>query len=174
MNDKREETAEDRLVRAYERMMERTRALLEETRKETIPPLKQLIDEAEEKAVELGELTREEAGRINEYLRRDIEDAAEYLSYTGKGLAGWLNFDLDLVEARLMEMFSSMVDHTRLELDQLAERARRAGEVRTGEVAAPGTLRCTQCGNELYLHKTGHIPPCAKCHGTAFRRAGKG
>jgi Na+/phosphate symporter len=161
---------EDRLVHGYEQMLERARSILEQAKTKTIPHLQQLIDEAQDKAVELGELSREEAERLGDYLRRDLEDAAQYLSYTGRSLADWLNFDLDLVEARLMELFAAMVDHTRLELDRLAEQARQTQELHTGEIASPGTLRCVRCEAELHFNRMGHIPPCGKCHGTVFQR----
>src|SRR3990172_8557090 len=70
----------DRLVTAYNRMMERVRALLDEAGHKALPTLQHRVDAAREKAVELGELTREEAEKIGEYLKRDIEDVAEYLS----------------------------------------------------------------------------------------------
>lgn len=170
MNSQRDDSSQHRLVHGYERMMERAKAVLSQAKKGTIPNLRQLIDHGEEKAVELGELTKEEAEKIGNYLHRDLYDAAHYLSYTGRSLADWLNFDLDLVEAELMDIFSAMVDHTRLELDQIAERARRSEELHTGEVTGPGTLRCLQCDEELHFRTTGHIPPCPKCHSSEFRR----
>lgn len=173
MSREQGDKGEQRLVHGYERMLERSKAVLEGARKETVPHLHEVIEHAREKAVDLGELTREEAERIGDYLRRDLEDAAHYLSYTGRGLADWLNFDLDLVEARLAELFSKMVDHTRLSLEQLAAEARRCEEVHTGEIVSPGTLRCVNCEKHLHFHGTGHVPPCAKCHGTVFRRTAK-
>lgn len=170
MTTRRTEDAAERLVQGYERMMERARGVIEQTREEALPNLRQVIEHAQDKAVELGELTREEAEKIGDYLGRDLKDAAEYLSHTGKGIAEWLHFDRGLVEARLMELFSQMVDHTRVELDRIAERARSAESLHTGEVTGPGTLRCVACGHELRFQRTGHIPPCGACHGTAFQR----
>ena len=159
-----------RLGEGYERMVERARAALEHAKEDTLPQVRQIIDQLEDKAVELGELTREEAQRLGEYLH---QDAAEYLSYTGKSLGDWLNVDLDVAEARLMDMFSLVVDHTRLEFEQLAERARRSQELHTGEIAAPGVLRCTECEHQMHLRSPGHIPPCATCHGTVFQRVSR-
>ena len=167
-------TTQTRLAEGYGRMVERARAMLEHAKKDALPQVRQLIDQLEDKAVELGELTREEAQRLGEYLHRDVQDAAEYLSYTGRSLGDWLNVDVDAAESRLMEMFSLVVDHTRLEFDQLAERARRSQELHTGEIAAPGALKCAQCGHDLHLLSPGHIPPCATCHGTVFRRVSRG
>ena len=164
---------ETRLTQAYERMIERTRTVLEHAKTDTLPHIRQMISTAQEKAVEVGELTREESERIGKYLHRDLHDAAEYLSYTGKSLGDWLNIDLDAAESKLLEMFSTVVDHTRLTLDELAAQARRAQELHTGEITGPGALRCKACGTELHFHAAGHVPPCPKCHATQFVRASR-
>ncbi|MEJ2554264.1 MAG: zinc ribbon-containing protein, partial [Gammaproteobacteria bacterium] len=126
-----------------------------------------------EKAVELGELSREEAERIGDYLRRDLEDAGEYLADTGSELSSWLHFDVELVEDRLWEAFTAAADQTKLAYLELAQRAQRASEFHTGEVTTVGTLRCSSCGELLHFHGTGHIPPCPKCHSTRFTRPRK-
>jgi hypothetical protein len=47
--------------------------------------LRASIEHAAEKAVELGELTREEARLIGGYLKRDLEDAGQYLTHHRSG-----------------------------------------------------------------------------------------
>lgn len=158
---------EDRLDTAYTRMLERLRGGGEEG---GLPRLLDRLGEAKERAIALGELTREEAERVGDYLRRDLTDAAEYMARTGRELKDWLRFDLGLIEERLLGLFSFMVDHTRQELDRFATQAREADAFHTGELTAMGTLRCEACGQELRLKGPRHLPPCPKCHGTRFRR----
>ena len=135
------------------------------------PKLQQGLDAAREKATELGELSLEEAEKIGNYLKRDVYDAAKYLaSDKADELKDWLRFDIQLVEERMAESFSLLVDKTTVELKQLADRAREVGEWHTGEITGPGALICKKCGEEIHFHKTGHIPPCPKCHATAYRR----
>lgn len=170
-----QETTNEKLVQAYNRMMERIKAAIEHAEKESLPNLQHNIEAAKQKAVELGELTREEAEKIGSYIKRDLHDAAQYVSDTGKELASWFRFDLELIEQRALDLFSQMVDKTRLELDKLGLRAKEAtarnmDEWHTGEVTGVGTLRCTGCGQLMHFHATGHIPPCAKCHATTFQR----
>jgi predicted nucleic acid-binding Zn-ribbon protein len=160
----------ERHASAYRRMLERVRAAIGKAERDALPRLQHGIAEARDRAVELGELTREEAERVGEYLRRDVEDAATYLSETGLELKDWLRFDLELVEARLLDMFSSMVDETRLELDRIAAAAQAAETLEAGEVAGLGTLRCVTCGHELDFPQPGVIPPCPGCGATRFRR----
>ncbi|MDX1594181.1 MAG: zinc ribbon-containing protein [Gammaproteobacteria bacterium] len=160
----------DRLVEAYNRMLERIHDTFRHTGESAVPALQKQIDHARETAVELGELSREEADRIGEYLRRDAEEVARYLEETRQDFRDWFRFDLQLVEQRFMQMFELMVDQTRMELDRLSQRAAGIEEFRTGEVAAPGSLFCAGCEKELHFHETGRIPPCPRCHGTVYRR----
>lgn len=168
--DKRVHEEGEGLASAYRRMMERVRATMEEAGSETLPQIQELIAQAKDKAVELGELSREEAERIGDYLRRDLTDAASYMSETGNALKEWMRFDLDLIEDRLLDMFSLMVDRTREELDRIAAAARESELLHTGEVTAVGTLRCEECGKEIHFKGPGHIPPCPACRGTRFSR----
>ena len=154
-------------LHAYNRMMEQVKTLADHLGYQN---LKHAIQLAKDKAVDMGELTREEAEKIGDYLVRDLEDAGHYLANTDGDLKDWLRFDLELIEARLLEMFALVADKTKLELMQLAERARRAGEYHTGNITSIGTLQCAGCGELLHFHATSHIPPCPKCHGSIFRR----
>jgi len=163
----------EKLVHAYNRMMERVKDALKQTEKNTLAALHYNIDLAREKAVELGELSREEAARLADYLRRDLEDAGEYLADSGAELSSWLQFDVELVEDRLWEVFTAAADQTKLAYLDLAQRAQRASEYHTGELTTVGTLRCSACGELLHFHGTGHIPPCPKCHSTRFTRSAR-
>ncbi len=154
-------------LHAYNQMMEQVKTLADHLGYQN---LKHAIQLAKDKAVDMGELTREEAEKIGDYLVRDLEDAGHYLANTDGDLKDWLRFDLELIEARLLEMFALVADKTKLELMQLAERARRAGEYHTGNITSIGTLQCAGCGELLHFHATSHIPPCPKCHGSIFRR----
>jgi hypothetical protein len=160
----------DRLVKAYNTMLGRVEQTIQKAEKDVMPTLEKNIEAAQEKATELEELTREEAERIGTYLRRDLVDAANYLAETGDELRDWLRFDLELIEDRLLDSFTGLVDRTRLELQELAQQAMQYGEWHTGEIVGIGTLRCKSCGELLHFHATGHIPPCPACHGTTFKR----
>lgn len=163
-------TATDKLVGAYKTMLDRIRTTLSHAEADAIPSLEHNLETAKEKATELNELTREEAERIGDYLRRDIEDAAHFLTASGKALRDWARFDMELVEDKFLDAFSGMVDQTRLELDWLERQANRYGTWHSGEVIGIGTLRCQACGEELHFHAPGHIPPCPACHGSVFKR----
>ena len=173
MSDKKPHDPVERMVDAYETMLETVNGMLDKAEKSALPTLKHSLDSAREKMVEMNELTREEAEKISRYVERDMTDAAHFLSDTGDEFRDWLSFDIKLIEDRLMEMCANVADRTRLELDRFADQARQASQYRTGEITGPGTLVCAGCGKELHFHKAGHIPPCSQCRGTVYRRVGE-
>jgi hypothetical protein len=159
----------DRLVAAYEKMLERVHETVDRA-ENRVPSLKQNLEQAREKAVELGELTREEAERVASYIERDMHDAASFISETGRQLREWWSFDLKQIEQRMLDMFAAVADQTSVQLREMSETLRRAELYHTGEVAGPGVLACAGCGKQMHFHKPGRIPPCPKCHATEFRR----
>jgi predicted nucleic acid-binding Zn-ribbon protein len=160
----------ERLAAAYNRMMERVRELMEDTEDKAIPTLEEGIRQAADKAVELGEITREEAEKIGGWIRRDMEEATHYLADGGREFADWLKFDIGQVEARLLDVLLSVADKTKLQLAAF-ERAMEAHHVyKSGEITGAGVLECQECGESLHFYATSIIPPCPKCGGTKFRR----
>jgi hypothetical protein len=168
-------SSSSRWVEAYQRMMERAKHQLEEweqAEKAAFPQLSASIEQAAEKAVELGELTREEAQLIGSYLKRDWEDAGHYLTVTGRDLRTWLRFDLELLEDRLLEFFQRGVDQSRLDLLAFETPPASIEEecYRCGEITGPGTLQCEACGAWVAFHAPAAIGPCLVCGGESFLR----
>ena len=155
------------LGEAYELMLERAMADFHKAEDKSRDALHRFINAARDKAVELEELTEEEADRVAKYLKRDLDHQAKYLAESGKELADWLGFDVALLEERTRDALLSVADPTVVEL--LALKA-QAATYHTGEVAGPGTLVCAACGERLHFHRASRIPPCPKCHGTVFHR----
>ncbi len=164
------ETPVDKMVEAYEELLKRTRDTLEGASQGTVPHVRELLDKARDNMVELGELTREEANKVTDYLRRDVEDAATYIAETGQDIRDWWRFDLELIEQRMMDMFTQVADQTSLQLAQWAETARQLTLYQAGEVTGPGTLVCDRCGAKTHFVKAGRIPLCADCAGHTFKR----
>lgn len=161
---------EEKLIAAYDRMMNRVHEFLDSAESKALPTLKQRIELARQRAVELREVTSEEADKIATYVERDLHDAAEYLQRSGKEFSSWLQFDLQQVEKRMFELFATVADRTRFELDKLAAQARSSQQYHTGEITGIGTLYCSDCNTQMQFKKTGRIPPCPKCHHTTFKR----
>ena len=151
-----EENNENRLAAGYHKLLE----YLHE----------KPVEHALESLSELQEFSKEEVRNIGDYLKRDLEDAADFMESNGKELKDWLRYDLYMIEGTLGETFSKMVDETRETLKGLENEASRIGEWHTGEIAGLGTFECKECGELIHFHKPGHVPPCPKCHATRYRR----
>lgn len=165
-----QEELEKKLSDAYDKMMERVHHLLDTAEQQALPTLQKNIEKAKQQAIELQEVTAEEAEKVAAYIERDLHEAASYLQQTGREFTSWLNFDLQMVEQRVLDLFAKVADKTRLELDRLSAQAHIYQTYHTGEISTIGTLVCDNCGNEIHFKKTGRIPPCGKCHHTSFKR----
>jgi hypothetical protein len=168
MND--EKSIREKWLSAYDKMMARVKAAIEEAEESTLPAVTGYIDKAKENAVEVGELTREEAEKVAYYLRRDMQDAGRHLAGTGQELGDWLRFDVQLVEDRLLEMLSLVADRTRLEMLQFEHDVEEGLAWHAGEITGPGTLACDACGAEIRFNATSEIPACPNCGHTIYHR----
>lgn len=168
---------QDKLLNAYHGMLDHVKDLWHAAEEKAIPTLAENIEKATEKASEVGELTKEEAEKIGGYIKRDLEQAGDYLSEqaskNSKQFENWAKDELEFAEVQFAEMFATLADKTRIELDALAERARQVGVWRTGEITNVGILYCKNCDEILHFKKPGHIPPCPKCKGTEFKKVFK-
>lgn len=160
----------EHLAAAYNRMMERVHELMKDAEDKAIPTLEEGIRHAVDKAVDLGEVTREEAEKIGEWIRRDMEDATHYVGDGGREFAAWLKFDIGQVEQRLLDALFSVADRTRLELDDFERRMAANNIYHAGEVAGAGVLECIACGEQMHVYETTTIGLCANCRGSRFRR----
>ena len=160
----------DALGAAYEKMYERTAENLHTAEEKSGSLLHKLIDEAKDKAVELKELSEDDAGKLADWLKRDLDDTVNYLSDTGNELKDWLGFETTLLESAVLDLMLKAADKTTVELLTMKDYARQPHAYHTGEITGPGTLVCDQCSEKLHFHRAGKIPPCPKCHATTFHR----
>lgn len=160
----------EKWLRAYDDMMVRVKTAFEEAEESTLPVLRKYIHKAKDTAVELEELSKDEAEKVSMYLQRDIEDAGKHLAETGHELGDWLRFDVNQIEDRLLDTFLRVADHTRLEMLQFEHDIEEGPAWNTGEVTGPGTLVCEACQSTVNFHATGEIPACPNCGHTVFHR----
>lgn len=168
------EQDQNRLLRGYEQMLHRLREMMDQPDHLTRPRLRDALETAKQQSVEQGELSREEADRIGNYLRRDLEQAAQYTATDEQDLAGWLRMDLQLIEDWLLDQFAKATDLTKIEFMNFQRGLAPAEVYVTGEVAGPGTLRCTSCGETLQFERVDQIPPCPNCGNQEFIRPAAG
>jgi hypothetical protein len=154
------------LHQAYNRMIERAREIMQTSGER----LDNAVDDARETAHELGELTRDEADLLAQYVKRDLQDLGDYLRDPDGDLRTWFHMDTELIESPIRDLLFSVADQTSVQLAEFARNAGRPAIWRTGEMTAPGVLECTKCTEQLRFTKAGRIPPCPSCHNTEFRR----
>ena len=150
----------DAFSSAYETMYERVAENLHNAKEQTGTLLHKFIDEAKDKAVDLGELSEEDANKVTTWLKRDLDDAIDHIAETDANLKDWLGFETTLIESALLYMLLETADKTTVELLRLKQNAERPYIYHTGEVTGPGMLICDQCDEVLHFHKAGRIPPC--------------
>ncbi len=160
----------DALGSAYEKMYERTAENINKLKDKSEPLLQTLMDKAKNKAIELEELTEQEAIKVSEWLKRDIDDAASYLTETGNELKDWLGYESTLLESAVLDLFLKTADKTTLTLLQLKESGMQPYSYHTGEITGPGTLVCDNCEAKVHFYNVGKISVCPKCQGTSYHR----
>ncbi len=161
---------EHRLSSAYQRMLHEVTEDLEKLEDKTSKAITESLETARDRVQKASDLTREEAHEVMDYLRRDLQDLGAYLDSRSEDWRGWLRIDLGLIEASILSALERIADRTRIEITELTARAQVMGEWHTGEITGPGELLCKKCGHALHMTRVGHIPPCANCHNTTFRR----
>lgn len=165
--------SENRLVRAYNAILHAIHEALRHDNDDN-KTLSQHLDAAQSRASEeLTELTPEEIQRVAGYVERDLHDLARTNAAEttdAATLAAWFKFDLEQIENFALEAFLSAADQTRVELARLEQIAQSVPVYHTGEVTAPGVLRCEACDHELILTSASEIPPCPQCGAERFLR----
>ena len=160
-----------KLVAAYTDIMGEVHAICQSKHDESLSIIDQVIGDVCLGQVSKKRLTVVEAERVGFYLRRDLHDMAQFLEEDEDALPdNWLSFDMRLMENRTWEMFLSIADKTRVELDTFTQRLENPGEYMAGEITGLGTLECTACGNLIHFYTADVIPVCSECQSTGYMR----
>ncbi len=162
----------DVLGEIYENMYEDVVDSLHKTKDKSRPLLHKLIEEAQERVVELEDMSVEDGVNLGRWLKRDLDDVVNYLAETDDELKDWLGFEISFLETEMLDLFLQIADKTTVELLALKENARHASDYFTGEITGPGSLICDKCDETIHFHQVGKIPPCPKCYATNFHRGG--
>ena len=163
------------LITAYNQMMEEMRNAFEQADPSDMS-LQKALDLAKHQVVHLGEVTAEEAHEIGEYIKRDINDAAEYMMDSSAEFYDWLMLDIEIIERKVMELFLSVADRTRIELEQFKQAKPEQTGVeqipvyKSGEITGPGTLICESCGKAKPFLSSDGITDCERCGHNRFIR----
>ncbi len=164
------------LISAYNQMMKEMRDAFEQADPSDMS-LQKALDKAKNQAVELGVITADEAHEISEYIKRDVNDAAEYMMDSSAEFYDWLMLDIEIIERKVIDLFLSVADHTRVELEQFKQAVPEVPSDKTqipvyksGEITGPGTLICESCGKIKPFLSSDEITDCSQCGHNRFIR----
>ena len=160
----------DKLLQAFNHMVDEVHAAIEKAEETLSPTIDEMVKNAQTISKNLYALTADEAKSLSEHLKRDIANARKYMDTDGKEFREWLNFDIELVEDRFIDMLSRAADKTWLDFRAFELQTKENSIYRTGELCSAGTLSCKSCGQIMTFTKNTRIPPCPKCHKTEFER----
>ena len=155
---------------AYEKILKRAAKHFQHAEEKSLQLLHRLIDDARDEAITLKEMTKDDAHQVADYLKRDLSHATRYMAESGREFKDWFGFETLMVEAELLDLLFKAADPTIVELSEFRETLEQLATRHTGQITAPGTLVCDQCGEKLHFHRIAKVPPCPKCHGTVFHR----
>ncbi|WP_075185402.1 zinc ribbon-containing protein [Teredinibacter haidensis] len=164
MNDKDDKT----LAQSYEKMASKARELFSESSEKTLEALETAIEAAREHFVKVGDITQKESAHLKYYLRRDLEQSAKHFHTLSEQAK--IKLKSENLQAGFLDLTAQLAHGASDLFSRLAEWAESGSSYHTGQVTAPGVLRCRQCGKEMHFKKTGNIPPCSGCRGTDFVR----
>ena len=149
----------------YEKVSTVVRANLARAGTLTEETLARARKEARDWARQLKEQYGEDVPTVAEYLRRDFQEAVRQA-----GKQTRRSLDLDRIGVGILGFVQKMAERAGSQLESFASKLDERLTYKTGEVAGPGTLTCTQCSQHLSFDSASRIPPCPKCHSTTFRR----
>lgn len=173
---KLKKTPSSHLIGAYNRMMKEMRNAFEQAEPCDMT-LQHALESAKKQVIHLGEATADEAHEIGEYIKRDINDAAEYMMESSAEFYDWLLLDIDMIEQRVVDLFLSVADHTRVELEQFNQNIPAIDQevpqtpiYKSGDITGPGTLICESCGQTKAFLSSDEISNCTECGHDRFIR----
>jgi len=109
------------LTSAYDQMMCVMREAFEQDEANDMS-LQSALNLAKYQAVHRGDLSAEEAFEIGECIKRDINDAAEYMMETSAEFYDWMMLDIEIIERKVIKLFLTVADYTRVELALFGQR----------------------------------------------------
>ena len=150
----------NRLIDAYNQMMASIRSAFESSDDDEDMSLSKAMSMARDEITHISDVTQDEAEEISNFIKRDINDAAEYMMETSSEFSDWLMLDIEVIERKLIDLFLSVADNTRVELEQFGVQNRELSLYYSGEITGPGTLQCNSCWHKVafttvsYTHLT--------------------
>jgi hypothetical protein len=162
------DSAKQRLKKGYESLVHKTKEIYSGAEKKSEVWFEEALEKSRQSLQDAGEFSKEETQQLRDYLRRDLQ--ATEVDFRRWSEQARKQLEPTRVGTGFLDLVSSLLEGTSNVLDGLGQKVSEALTYKTGEMTGPGTLTCTSCKKEMHFDEPGHIPPCAGCKGTAFRK----
>ena len=143
-----------------------------------------LVEQARQRVLQAGELTRTEVDELTRAVRRDLEEFAvsyeqsleeESDSVFMRVIKESLKEESDSVFMRvikesLWQELADITDKTQLEWREVFQDLNHHGVYHSGEVVGLGNLVCEKCHFHLAVYTPDVLPLCPKCGHDQFQR----
>lgn len=152
----------------YDRFAERSSEIFESGKEKGRDAWERAMELARQQLTAAGEFTAAQGEVFKHYLQRDLEQTATDMRQLGEDAKDALQ--PTRLGAGALSSLAKLMHATGSLMTAWSARAEAALEYKTGEITSAGTLTCVSCGQNIHLHKTSIVPPCATCHATRFRK----
>lgn len=178
----------------YEKLITGVRANLDKLGSSVDPQvLTGAIEKAANEMKAVGEHSRETISHVSEALKKDLATSAGAVKHLVDTLGDGAEHAVDKVQDAGGAVWDRLATGTGGTVvtwrdkgggalaallgdvsgwsGKLGLQLKQALTYRTGEMTYGGGFRCASCDTRMKLKKPGHLPPCPKCHKTAFLRS---
>ncbi|EHG7612809.1 zinc ribbon-containing protein [Citrobacter sedlakii] len=127
-----------------------------------------LVEQARQRVLQAGELTRTEADELIRAIRRDLEEFA--MSYEESLEEESDSVFMRVIKESLWQELADITDKTQLEWREVFQDLSHHGVYHSGEVVGLGNLVCEKCHFHLAVYTPDVLPLCPKCGHDQFQR----
>lgn len=127
-----------------------------------------LVEQARQRVLQAGELTRTEADELIRAVRRDLEEFA--MSYEESLEEESDSVFMRVIKESLWQELADITDKTQLEWREVFQDLSHHGVYHSGEVVGLGNLVCEKCHFHLAVYTPDVLPLCPKCGHDQFQR----
>ncbi|QMI04511.1 zinc ribbon-containing protein [Citrobacter sp. RHB25-C09] len=127
-----------------------------------------LVEQARQRFLQAGELTRTEVDELTRAVRRDLEEFA--ISYEESLEEESDSVFMRVIKESLWQELADITDKTQLEWREVFQDLSHHGVYHSGEVVGLGNLVCEKCHFHLAVYTPEVLPLCPKCGHDQFQR----
>lgn len=127
-----------------------------------------LVEQARQRVLQAGELTRTEVDEVTRAVRRDLEEFA--MSYEESLEEESDSVFMRVIKESIWQELADITDKTQLEWREVFQDLSHHGVYHSGEVVGLGNLVCEKCHFHLAVYTPEVLPRCPKCGHDQFQR----